>query len=304
MLRSGLIVLGNVVCLKMSRMYQVAGHCFVVDGERLCKAVESMDGFDPFVIDTGNALFSFTERDGCPEMLKSLYEFGYEDIDGIFGRTAEGYLLRLKPQDEEALELWCRAGEARVMIGGNLSLRLLRFAMWIGVGLMVAPYDTVAIHGSCIVYEGKAVVFLGESGTGKSTHTRLWVENIPGAFLLNDDSPFLRAEDSRIWAYGSPWSGKTPCYRQERYELKACVRLSQSNTNNICKLDTLNAYGAIHPSCPPAFAYDEHLYDHISSFLDKLLSTTPFYHLECLPDRESVSLSFKNIFNGHISDQN
>lgn len=304
MLRSGWMVLRNVVLLKMNRLCQVAGHCFSVEGERLCRAVESLDGFGPFRVDEGDVLFSFAEGDVSPEMAESLYKFEYEDVCGVFGRTADGYVLELKPQEEDKLVLWCSSGTRRVMIGGNLSLRLLRFAMWIGVGLMVAPYDTVAIHGSCIVYEGKAVVFLGESGTGKSTHTRLWQEHIAGAFLLNDDSPFLRAEGGKIWAYGSPWSGKTPCYRQERYELKACVRLSQSNTNNICKLDTLNAYGAIHPSCPPAFAYDEHLYDHISGFLDKLLSTTPFYHLECLPDRESVSLSFKNIFNGHISDQN
>ena len=57
---------------------------------------------------------------------------------------------------------------------GNWSVRLYRFAMWVGLGLMVAPYGTVAIHSSCIVYKDKAVLFLGESGTGKSTHTRLW----------------------------------------------------------------------------------------------------------------------------------
>ena len=297
MLRSGLIVLRNAVCLKMSRMYQVAGHCFVVEGERLCKAVESMGGFDPFVVEQGDVLFTFLEWDaGCPEMTKSLYEFEYEDVVGVFGRTAEGYLLRLKPSGEDALELWCRAGDSRVMISGNLSLRLVRFAMWIGLGLMVAPYDTVAIHGSCVVYDGKAVVFLGESGTGKSTHTRLWVENVPGAFLLNDDSPFLRAEGGKVWAYGSPWSGKTPCYRQERYELKACVRLSQSQANNIKILDLLHAYAAVHPSCPPAFAYDDHLYDQVSSLIDKLLSTTPFYHLECLPDGDAARVAFNAVY--------
>ena len=280
----------------MNRLYQVAGHCFAVEGERLCKAVESMGGFDPFVVEGGNVLFSFVEGTECPEMEQSLYEFGYEDVDGVFGKNSEAYVLTLKPQEEEMLKLWYSPGGGKVMVAGNLSLRLLRFAMWIGLGMAVAPYDTVAVHGSCIVYDGKAVVFLGESGTGKSTHTRLWAEHIPGAFLLNDDSPFLRAEGGRIWAYGSPWSGKTPCYRQERYELKACVRLSQSNDNNISRLDLLNAYGAIHPSCPPAFAYDDGLYDHISCLMDKLLSTTPFYRLECLPEKNAALLCFRSVF--------
>ena len=144
-------------------------------------------------------------------------------------------------------------------------------------------------------------MFLGESGTGKSTHTRLWRENIEGAFLLNDDSPFLRVEDGKIWAYGSPWSGKTTCYKQERYELKACVRLSQASSNKISKLSILHAYGAIHPSCPPEFAYDETLYDHISGFINQLLSSVPFYHLACLPDRDASLLSFKTIF-GYDAD--
>ena len=68
-----------------------------------------------------------------------------------------------------------------------------------GYGLMTVRKDTVALHGSCIVYKGKAVLFLGESGTGKSTHTRLWRENIAGSKLLNDDSPIVRYEEGGVW---------------------------------------------------------------------------------------------------------
>ena len=76
----------------------------------------------------------------------------------------------------------------------------------------------------------------------------------------------------------------------------ACVRLSQAPYNKIQKLPILQAYGAIHPSCPPAFAYDNALYDHISRFISHLLSTVPVYHLACLPDREAALLSFSTIF--------
>lgn len=280
----------------MSKMYQVAGHGFVVSGERLCRAVEALGGFGTFLSEGEAAQFSFAEGADVPEMIQSLYEFSYEDIVGVFGRTESGFMLTLKPQDEEGLNLWHNTGENEVLIGGNMSAILLRFAMWVGLGLMALPFDTVAVHSSCIVYKDRAVLFLGESGTGKSTHTRLWQENIQGAFLLNDDSPFIRVEDGKVWAYGSPWSGKTPCYRQERYELKACVRLSQAPYNQVSRLGVLQAYGAIHPSCPPEFAYDDHLYDHISSFINKLLSSVPFYHLACLPDKEAAHLSFKTIF--------
>ena len=179
---------------------------------------------------------------------------------------------------------------------GNLLTYLFRFALWVGLGLMVAPYNTVALHSSCIVYQNKAVLFLGESGTGKSTHTRLWREHIGGAFLLNDDSPFVRVEKGKVWVYGSPWSGKTPCYKQERYELKGCVRLSQAPCNEIKKLSVLHAYGAIHPSCPPEFAYDASLYDHIGNFIGQLIATVPLYHLACLPNAEAAQLSCQTLF--------
>lgn len=108
-------------------------------------------------------------------------------------------------------------------------------------GMMILPYDIVAIHSSCIVYQNKAVLLLGESGLGKSTHTRLWQEHIDGAFLLNDDSPIIQIEGGKVWAYGSPWSGNTPCYKTERYELKGCVRLSQAPYNHIKKMRLPNS---------------------------------------------------------------
>ncbi len=232
-------------------------------------------------------------------MRRILYNFTHEGVTGTFGRTEQGFLLILKTQEMgNAVSLWHNEGEKEVCMSGDWSTALYRFAMWLGLGLMVAPYNTVAVHSSCIVYRDKAVLFLGESGTGKSTHTRLWRENIEGSFLLNDDSPFLRVEEGKVWAYGSPWSGKTPCYKQERYELVACVRLSQAPYNRITKLPILQAYGAIHPSCPPAYAYDEALYDHISNFINNLLSSVPFYHLACLPDKDAALLSFSTVMHG------
>ena len=280
----------------VSNTYRVAGLLFAVSGIRLCKVAESIDGFAPFLADGEDVLFSFAEGNVAPEMERVEYEFSHEGVVGMFGRTECGFLLTLKKQGEEAFNMWHTIGEDKVFVCGNLHAELCRFGMWIGVGLMFAPHNVVALHASCVVCGDKAVLFLGESGTGKSTHSRLWMENVDGAFLLNDDSPFLRVEDDRVWAYGSPWSGKTPCYRQERYELKGCVRLSQAPYNRMKKLSVLPAYGAIHPSCPPAFAYDEALYDYICDFISSLLAAVPCYHLECLPNKEAALLAFETVF--------
>ena len=280
----------------MVNTYQVAGHRFGVSGVKLCTTIEAIEGFSPFRIAEGDVLFSFVEGTEVPVMERTLYEFAHAEVTGTFGRTEQGFLLSLKLHDEVAIHLWHVDGAKEVLLSGDCSTALYRFAMWMGLGLMVAPHDTVAIHGSCIVYRDKAVLFLGESGAGKSTHTQLWQAHVEGSFLLNDDSPLLRVSEGKVWAYGSPWSGKTPCYKQERYELVGCVRLSQAPHNVIHQLPVLQAYGAIHPSCPPAFAYDGVLYDHISRFISHLLSAVPVYHLACLPDRDAALLSFNTMF--------
>ena len=282
----------------MNRKYQIAGHLFEVSGEKLCDAVARIEGFRPFEVAEGEPVFGFQEGKVTyvPEMAKVEYTLEYEGVKGTFGRTAEGFRLNLQPEAEGAFDIWFREGETVVYLGGNWSVLLYRFALWVAYGLMTLRRDTLAIHSSCIVYQDKAVLFLGESGTGKSTHTRLWREHIEGAVLLNDDSPMIRVEKGKVWAYGSAWSGKTPCYKQERYELVACVRLSQAPYNRIQKLSVLQAYGAIHPSCAPEFAYDDALYDEVSRIIGQILSVVPCYHLACLPDREAALLSCQTLF--------
>jgi hypothetical protein len=281
----------------MQRVYSVAGLCFSVSGEKLCGAVDAIDGFAPFgAVPCSTTLFSFVEGDGAPDSVAVQYEFMCEGVRMTFGSSPNGYILEMRPATGEPLFLWCEHGGNVVSLSGNFSVLLLRFALWIGYGIMALPYAAVAVHSSCVVYKNRAVLFLGESGTGKSTHTRLWCENIGGASLLNDDSPVLRVVDGRVWAYGTPWSGKTPCYINERYEVAACVRLSQAPCNEIKKLSVLQAYAALHPSCPPEFAYDECLYDEISGFIGKMLPSVPFYHLCCRPDSEAALLSCRTIF--------
>ena len=278
------------------KTYKVADHIFAIEGNTLCREISRMEGFRPFEVHECQEDFNFKLGDTLPDNYSLQYSFEYEEITGEFGAVENGFYLRQTPEGEEPLLMWTTNGENTVYFNGNLSLRLLRFAIWVGYGLMTAAKGTIAIHSSCIVADGKAVIFLGESGTGKSTHTRLWRENIPGAVLLNDDSPIIRVIDGITWVYGSPWSGKTPCYKAECYPLAACVRLSQAPYNKIHKLHVLKGYAALHPSCPPEFAYDERIYSHISTTLGEMLKSVPTYWLECLPNAEAAELSHKTVF--------
>lgn len=283
----------------MEKDYSIAGHRIRIEGcEEWIKAVATLDGFRPFEVDAeGEALAVFTLTDElAPQMTEMQYE---SEVDGIvdrFGRYEGGYLFVMTPPDSAPLSLWKEEGSNVVKFNGQLMPRLVRFALWIAYGLVTMAHRTVAVHTSVIQYKGRTVLFLGESGTGKSTHTRLWRENIEGAVLLNDDSPILRIIDGKPWMYGSPWSGKTPCYKQESYPLAACVRLSQAPYNKIQRLSIPQAYAALHPSCPPDFAYDDTLYDCISETIGEVLAQIPLYHLACLPNAEAAQLSCKTVF--------
>lgn len=255
---------------------------------------ETDDSANPILsLETGHELsleqYDFEELD-C---------FSFEDADAEchFGRHANGYLFYMVPRQGGAPTIFEHRDDSIIVrsnVGKNVPM--YRFGLWMMYGLATSSLHTVAVHSSVIRWGDDAVMFLGESGTGKSTHTRLWREHIAGAELLNDDSPIIGIEQGIPTVYGSPWSGKTPCYRNEHYPIRAIIRLSQAPHNRITKLPTLRAIGALLPSCPPAFAYDSQLQDRICTTLSEVIARVPVYHLECLPNADAARLSFETAF--------
>ena len=238
------------------------------------------------------------QADGYRELDE--FDFADADADCRFGTDAAGYLLEMTPRDGSAparYRMAYGAAAARSDITPGHNPALFRFGVWILFNIAALPLGAVAFHSSVIRYRGRGVLFLGESGTGKSTHTRLWREHIPGAELLNDDSPIIRATDSEALVHGSPWSGKTPCYRNESCPIAAVVRLSQAPHNRIRRLRPIESIGALLPSAPPAFARDERLSDDTCGLLSRLIAQVPVYHLECLPDAAAAQLACRTVFN-------
>ena len=177
-----------------------------------------------------------------------------------------------------------------------VNLDKLRFALWLAYGMMAMHHGRMPVHSSAVVCDGRAVMCLGESGTGKSTHTRLWTSTIEGCHLLNDDSPILAATADGAMLYGSPWSGKTHCYRQEAYPVAALLRLQQRKKNSIRRLKTIEAFAALQPSCPPSLAHDSRTTDIMIDFVGKIISTTPVYLMGCLPNAEAAIMSHNTIY--------
>lgn len=154
--------------------------------------------------------------------------------------------------------------------------------------------DGISIHASAVAADGKAWLFLGKSGTGKSTHARLWLRNIPGSRLLNDDNPAVRLVDGKAVAFGTPWSGKTPCYRNESAPVGGIVRLAQSDADIFTEKDEVAAFVALLPSCSVVHS-DAALQSRLCDTLARLIELVPVGELKCLPDNESAIICYNNL---------
>ena len=237
------------------------------------------------------------QADGYRELDE--FDFADADADCRFGRDAEGYLLTMTPRDGSAAARFRKAFGAP-LVTTDVTLRhnpaLFRFGLWSMFNIAAVARQAVAIHSSVISLNGGAVLFLGESGTGKSTHTRLWREHIPGAELLNDDSPIVRIvqtadadpicgavqnpakppqlrlklrtqaqrqpapQNRRPWSSvrrGAENAPATATYASRSGPSYGCHRPAQP----VSPPAGNEAIGALLPSCPPSFAHDETLED-------------------------------------------
>lgn len=287
---------------------------YIIAGLRLRSDIDlvatGIRGFQPFEVEADKSIVpschfhidtEFSEASITIEQLLSEFDVTEANAEGRFSRTTTGYLysthsrLDNKPATLFHIDLKTHDIVSNIVCQSVLDISLLRFGLWMMFGVVLSENSAIAIHSSVIVSRERGVLFLGESGTGKSTHTRLWRENIEGATLLNDDSPIVRIVDGKALVFGSPWSGKTPCYKNLSYTIAGFCRLSQAPHNLIRRLHPLAAIGALLPSCPPAFAHDDYLQDGICNTLGALLKQVGAYHLECLPDKAAAELSFNTI---------
>ena len=104
-------------------------------------------------------------------------------------------------------------------------------------------YDTFLFHGSAITVDGEAFLFTAKSGTGKSTHARLWRELLgEGVVMVNDDKPLIRGrEDGTSIVYGTPWDGKHRLSTNIGVPLKAVCILERSKENSIREITKAEA---------------------------------------------------------------
>lgn len=179
-------------------------------------------------------------------------------------------------------------------------------ALMLMYAFSTAPMLTLEMHAAVVIRSKRELaigkndawdgyLFLGHSGTGKSTHARKWLEAFSDAWLLNDDNPILRVmHDGSVWVYGSPWSGKTPCYKPARAQVKGIIKLSQAPHNKIHLLSLPQAYAYILSSAS-GLKMDSNMADCMYESIKRVLARVKCYHMECLPNIDAAEVCFSGI---------
>lgn len=253
-----------------------------------------------------NLLFTLTVDDTLrpAKNRKLVRKFDTGNGDTLVYQLSDGgyqYIIR-DTADRDCCLLICnqRFTDCHCALNGDWTMRSfgLNDALMLVFAFAGSFHNTLLIHASCVMTRQGAPVaypFTAKSGTGKSTHTSLWMKHIDGCELMNDDNPVIRIDNEGTpYIYGSPWSGKTPCYRNVKALLGAVTRIERAPKNSIEREGTVQAFAILLPACS-SMKWDNIIYDNLCTAITQIIATTPIYTLYCLPDEEAAQLCHKTL---------
>ena len=281
-----------------TKTYQVGGHLFALEGEEAIFSQLSnytpfetvqIGGTHVFIIHVTDALLPSSE--GWTHVHTDTSDDDMPRIE-MYRKNGEWlFLISMYRESEIVCALHCNAhwSDVRVSMKTGFERFAIDNAAMLAYAFRTTPMKTLLFHASVVVREGKGFLFLGHSGTGKSTHSRQWLAAFEDARLLNDDNPVVRVHEDGVVVYGSPWSGKTACYVAEQAPVAALVQLAQAPYNKIESLRMTQAYPFILSSVSGLKILPEAM-DAIYESIAKLLESCPVYRLECLPNTDAARL--------------
>lgn len=172
--------------------------------------------------------------------------------------------------------------------------------MWTGAMFYesLLSFDGFMLHSSSVMMDGKAYLFSAPSGTGKSTHTGLWLKVFGDrAKILNDDKPAIRTIDKIAYAYGTPWSGKTDLNINTCVPIQGICFLERATENYIEQIPTADAIWKILDQTIRPFQVSE--MDKLLNNIDKLLKCVKVYKMGCNISDEAPMVSYQGM-NGEL----
>lgn len=290
----------------MTYFYQVAGFALAVDLPDGWDTARLLPSFRPFrseAVAAEELLFRLQVSDALPPdadpaarvETEATNDMGHVRllrtehgcrVETYYGRAEEGarltHVIHFSQPIAQATA-WLRPSDPHVSVALASLLRIL-------YAQAIVRRQAVSIHAACVHLDGRAYLFLGKSGTGKSTHAALWRNTFADCHLLNDDNPTVRVlSKNHVEVYGTPWSGKTPCYRNAHFPLAGVVRLRQAAENHYTALPPVEAFVALLPSCM-ALPHDGDTHDALCQTLISMVECLPVGRLDCRPDEEAARL--------------
>ena len=152
-------------------------------------------------------------------------------------------------------------------------------------------YDRLVFHGAVISYGGRGFLFTAPSGTGKTTHIRLWKKYLDGVEIVNGDKPVLQIEEGRATAWSTPYAGKEGYQNHSSIKLDAICIIHRGKENRIRRITTGEAL--IELMHQVYISPEEESAVRTLELLDKLFRAVPLYILECDISEEAVRTSFE-----------
>lgn len=274
---------------------------FSKDGINDKHLIPSFDVFQQTDADnnTQETLFSLTVDDTLKpapkEQRTRIRTFDTGNGDTVVDRLADGgyqYIIKNIQGNGCCLLLADKDFKhCRCALNGNFNMRNfgLNNALMLIFAFNSCRRQTLLIHASLVRHKGKGYAFIAKSGTGKSTQVSMWLRHIPECDMMNDDNPIIRIVDGQPIIYGSPWSGKTPCYRNVKAPLGAITRIDRAQANSIDLLSPIEAFASVLPSCS-SMKWDEDVFNYVCNTVTKIVETTGIYTLHCLPNKESAEI--------------
>ena len=164
-------------------------------------------------------------------------------------------------------------------------------AVYRKIAEIMPQYDTFLFHGSAISVDGQCYLFTAKSGTGKSTHTRLWRQLLgERAVMVNDDKPLIRVHNNNITVFGTPYNGKHHLGNNISVPLRAVCILKRSENNCIRKISKADAYPTIIQQCyRPA---DKNTLAKTLSLVDQMIDHIDLWELGCNMDISAAEISY------------
>ncbi len=281
--------------------YRVGGHLFLVCEDTKIHHEKLMPSIQPFAAahTEEDPVFTLHIQQSATLPIPSEGLIGTFDCGGclhdVYDLRGEGYCIVFHHINGDTCGLLCtdKNGQEGIVHLMNTPLSHQQFvlgnATMIAYAYATADKKTVLMHASVVSLEGRGYLMTAPSGTGKSTHTRLWRQCFDQCELVNDDNPVVRIEQGKAIVYGSPWSGKTPCYRNVCHPVGAYVRLFQEPENNIHPYQPLEAYAMLLPAMS-CMVWDKRMQTGVSKTVAEMVRLNPMYRLGCRPDEAAARL--------------